>query len=76
MKEIDKMRNGEWYDANFDPEQVKTRMKLEVLCNKFNQAEPGSEEQLSLLKEILQDDIPKNFGIFSPAYFDFGFFDY
>ena len=73
MKEIDKMRNGEWYDANFDPEQVKTRMKLEVLCNKFNQAEPGSEEQLSLLKEILQDDLPKNFGIFSPAYFDFGF---
>lgn len=50
MKEIEKMHKREWYDANFDEELLVMRQKAELNCFDFNMSKPGSDEQLSALK--------------------------
>ncbi len=43
MTEVEKMQAGEWYDANFDPELVAMRERVEMLNYAFNQASPADK---------------------------------
>ena len=70
--ERDKMLRGEWYDANFDQALIEERSKVEMACHAFNQAEPGSAEQLDAFKQILGKEIPAGVTVLAPVYFDYG----
>ena len=72
MSEKEKMLQGEWHDANFDPTLLKERRKAELLCYDFNFAKPGSEEQSNVLKKLLGTELPKGLNILAPVYFDYG----
>ena len=72
MTEKDKMLKGEWYDANFDEELVEVRRKAEIFCYDFNMARPGSKEQETALKELLDTEIPEGVTVLAPVYFDYG----
>lgn len=66
------MLNGEWYDANFDKDLLEERRKAEILCYDFNMSKPGSDEQISALKDLLEIELPKGLTILAPVYFDYG----
>lgn len=72
MSEREKMLNGEWYDANFDKDLLEERRKAEILCYDFNMSKPGSDEQISALKNLLGAELPKGLTILAPVYFDYG----
>ena len=72
MTEKEKMLRGEWHDANFDPALLAERERAEQLCFAFNMSRPGSEEQLSALRELLDADIPAGLTVLTPVYFDYG----
>ncbi len=36
MSEKDKMLSNEWYDANYDEDLLKERLKAQDLCHDFN----------------------------------------
>lgn len=73
MTELEKMRAGEWYDANFDKELLSQRLSAERLCYLFNNAMPGSDEQIAALHDILSRTIPEGLIVLSPVYFDYGY---
>lgn len=73
MTELEKMRAGEWYDANFDKELLSQRLSAEKLCFSFNSSMPGSDEQTAALRDILAVEIPEGLSILSPVYFDYGY---
>ena len=72
MSEKEKMLRGEWHDANFDQTLLKERRKAELLCYDFNMAKPGSAEQDSALKELLETELPEGLTVLAPVYFDYG----
>ncbi len=72
MTEKEKMKRGEWHDANFDEELLAQRAKAEALCYDFNMAKPGSDAQLKPVKYLLDTDLPQGLTVLSPAYFDYG----
>lgn len=54
MNEKDKMKLGEWYDANFDPSLLQERLAAKDLCWEFNQIRPSQiEKQNAILKKLL-----------------------
>ncbi|MDD6120543.1 MAG: sugar O-acetyltransferase [Selenomonadaceae bacterium] len=70
--EREKMLRGAWYDANFDKALIEERRRAELACHAFNQAEPGSEAQMTALKGLLGGSIPKGVTVLAPVYFDYG----
>ena len=72
MAEKEKMLRGQWYDANFDRDLLQERGAAERLCHAFNQAEPGSAEQLDALRQLLGTDLPAGLAVLQPVYFDYG----
>ncbi len=72
MSEREKMQNGQWYDANFDPELIEERLCAESLCHDFNTSKPGSLEQLSALMKLLGVQPPDGLAVLAPVYFDYG----
>ena len=50
MTEQEKMRAGEWYDANYDKNLLEMRLKAERLCHDFNNALPQSAGQAESLR--------------------------
>lgn len=72
MSEKEKMLKGEWHNANFDNTLLLERRKAELLCYDFNHAKPGSIEQQTALKDILQTEDIDNLTILAPVYFDYG----
>lgn len=72
MTEKEKMLHGEWHDANFDKTLLEDRRKAELLCYDFNMARPGSTEQRSALKALLEKDLPDGVTVLAPVYFDYG----
>lgn len=41
--ELEKMKRGEWYDANFNTELVQKRIIAQDLCFELNQLKPSRE---------------------------------
>ncbi len=72
MTETEKMRAGQWYDANFDKELLETRLAAEQLTYDFNQARPGSDEQGAALAQLLGRPVPEGVTVLAPVYFDYG----
>ena len=56
MTEAEKMKQGLWYDANFDRELLKLRLAAEDLCFELNSTRPREEEKR---QKILQKLIPE-----------------
>lgn len=72
MSEKEKMLKGEWYDANFDQDLIEERRKAELFCYDFNMSRPGSDEQISALKNLLGGVLPEGVTVLAPVYFDYG----
>lgn len=73
MSEKDKMLSNEWYDANYDENLLKERLKAQDLCHDFNQLRPSDEKgKREILVELL-GYIPKNADIISPFMTDYGY---
>ena len=72
MNELDKMKAGMWYDANYDKDLLEKRMKIMDLCFKYNQTMPSHiETKQTILKQIL-GYLPQNVTILSPFACDYG----
>ena len=72
MTEKDKMLRGEWHDTNFDDALLRERRNAELLCYDFNMAKPGSDEQITALKDLLSTELPDGLTVLAPVYFDYG----
>ena len=72
MSEIDKMRSGEWYDANYDQELVKARRIAQDKYFEYNQIQPSNDKKKQeLLTEILGYK-PDKVDISQTFYCDYG----
>jgi len=72
MSEKEKMLKGQWHDANFDSQLIEERKKAEILCYDFNMSRPGTDKQISSLKQLLGSELPEGLTVLSPVYFDYG----
>ena len=72
MTEYEKMLRGELYDANFDPNILKERMKAENLCFDYNNLRPDDPRRAEILEKILNAPVPEGVTVLSPVYFDYG----
>lgn len=74
MTESEKMKQGLWYDANFDRELVEQRLTAEELCWEYNQARPkDGEKREAILRELI-GELGENCVILSPFVTDYGSF--
>ena len=73
MNEKDKMLANEWYDANYDENLLKERMKAQDLCHDFNQTRPSDEKRRQEILVELFGYIPKNAKVASPFMTDYGY---
>lgn len=72
MSEIEKMKLGQWYDANNDEQLLKEREKTMDLCFELNQLKPSEKEKRdNLLKQILGYEA-ENLVLLSPFICDYG----
>lgn len=73
MSEFEKMKNGEWYDANFNVELIKLRTKAKALCYELNYriSPDNEEERMEIISKILGYK-PKQLVILSPFIVDYG----
>lgn len=72
MTEREKMKLGQWYDANNDQELLACRVKAMDLCFELNQLKPSLEQsRMSVLKELL-GYLPKGLVLLSPFVCDYG----
>ncbi|VUX02850.1 Putative acetyltransferase [Streptococcus constellatus] len=70
--ELEKMKRGDWYDANFDQELVQKRMEAQDLCFELNQLKPSREEErAALLKKLMGQDF-EGLVLLSPFTCDYG----
>ncbi len=72
MTHKERMEQGLWYDANFDPELVELRLKAEELCCRFNQLAPGDEEGREAVLSRLIPQRGADTVILAPLYADYG----
>lgn len=73
MTEWEKAQAGYLYDANYDEEIVKARIKCADLCFEFNNCRPSNtKKQNELLHQIL-GDIKGEIVVTAPFYCDYGF---
>lgn len=73
MTEQEKMEQGLWHDANYNPELLALRDKAEELCFQLNQTSPSDR---ITREQILCELLPhrgKDTVILSPFYADYGF---
>ena len=56
MSEKDKMISGEIYNANYDEELIKERIKVKDKCYEYNNIKPSDiENRTKLIKTIVRD---------------------
>lgn len=73
MNEKDKMMSGQLYDANYNLELEKERMRAKDKCFEFNNIKPSNiEERNEIIKELL-GSTKKNFRIEQPFMCDYGY---
>ena len=72
MTEAEKMRQGLWYDANFDQELLDRRLRAEDLCYELNQTRPGDLERRAAILRTLIPELGENCSILSPFFADYG----
>lgn len=73
MTEKEKMLAGMIYDANYDKDLMKERLKCKDLCYEFNQLRPSQiGEQEKLIREIL-GKTKSTFYVLAPFWCDYGY---
>lgn len=72
MTESEKMKQGLWYDANFDKELLEQRLAAEDLCYELNQTRPGDTDRRAAILQKLIPDLEENCSILSPFVTDYG----
>lgn len=73
MTEKEKCNAGQLYNANYDRDLLKERVKCKDLCFQFNQLLPSNEEeQTKLIKQIV-GKTGKSFVITAPFWCDYGY---
>lgn len=72
MSEKEKMKMGQWYDANNDNELINARKKAQDLCFELNQLKPSCEKERKLLIQHLLGYAPKDLVLLSPFTCDYG----
>ena len=72
MTEKEKMLQGIWYDANFDPQLVNQRLVAEDLCFELNTTRPADTEKRGELLKKLLPFMGENCTVLSPFMTDYG----
>lgn len=73
MSEKEKMLAGELYDANYNDELEKERLKAKDLCYEYNNIMPSDlEKREELIKKII-GKVDKEFRIEQPFWCDYGY---
>lgn len=70
--ELEKMNDGEWYDANFDKELIEKRIKAQDLCFELNQLKPSLLEEREVILKKLFGKSFENLILLSPFTCDYG----
>lgn len=71
MTELEKMKQGDWYDANNNPEIVQERYACFDLCFELNQLKPSDTKRLEVLKKLF-GELPEGLELLSPFTCDYG----
>lgn len=70
--ELEKMKRGEWYDANFNTELIQKRIIAQDLCFELNQLKPSCEvERQKVLKKLTGQNF-EGLVLLSPFTCDYG----
>lgn len=72
MKESEKMKLQQWYDANFDEELVNQRLLAEDLCFDLNNTRPKDMEKRNAILQKLLPQMEENCTVLSPFITDYG----
>ena len=72
MTELEKMRQGLWYNANFDEELLKQRLIAENLCFDLNRLRPHNKVKRNTILKKLIPNLEENCVILSPFMVDYG----
>ena len=73
MTEKEKILDGALYDANYDKEIIKNRMRAKDLCFKYNTTLPSDEKALREIIKELGIKTKENFFFTGPFYCDYGY---
>lgn len=73
MTEKEKMGMQMLYDANYDKELLKDRVKAKELCYDYNQLRPSDEEHQTALMRKLLGKTGEKFCIVAPFWCDYGY---
>lgn len=72
LSEKEKMKIGQWYDANNDQELIEARIKAQDLCFELNQRKPSEEKERKEIICQLFGNYPQNLTLLSPFTCDYG----
>lgn len=72
MTEREKMQQGLWYDANYDPELLAERDRAEALTFRLNHTPPGDPAREDILSVLLPHR-GENVVLLTPFYTDYGY---
>ncbi len=72
MSEKEKMKIGQWYDANNDKELIDARVKAQDLCFELNQLKPSHERKRQEIIHQLLGYFPQDLVLLSPFTCDYG----
>ena len=72
MKEIEKMAQGMWYDANFDQEIIQKRYQCMDLCHQLNALLPSQISQKNVIFSQIFEKVPEGLEIVTPFTCDYG----
>ncbi len=72
MTELEKMRQGLLYDANYDPELLQARARCKDLCFEFNRLKPSSTAEQEKIIRSLFGKTGKNCCVTAPFWCDYG----
>lgn len=73
MNEKEKMLAGELYDANYNEELEKERLKAKDCCYEYNQIKPSNREEKKKIMKALLGKTKENFIIEQPFMCDYGY---
>ena len=73
MTEKDKMLAGELYDANYDKELTKERLKAKDMCYEYNNTKPSNTDERTMIMSKILGKHKNIFYIEPPFYCDYGY---
>ena len=72
MREMEKMKAGLWYDANYDQELVKARRVAQDKYFEYNQLKPSEDAKKQAVLSELLGYKPDKVDVAQPFYCDYG----